>query len=447
MPSIHDIAKSGAWDYKDFIVPAAVAIPLALEGAILAKNIYQNPQFIKEKFLSLKNKVIESFTIQKDEKKSEAIKRIVKNCFILLSCLSLMAAAVYFSAILLPGAFAITTAISSVFLIGKLFVNFKEYKKQIVEAFSIKDGEDPEEARKRIRKNKLKALAIAVVAIATVAIAAYILMPMFAGGFCFSVSLPLQTKGVVFAEYAAVGVLHGALAYRQWKKGNKSGALFHIFAAALSFAFPGYYWNHEMRLHHSFYGLLLMAAPSRSLKFFGSLVTFDSLLYMISPWRGYSAVNQWGYQLDYQYDFINSVVDNCALFAGAYAGANILENINNSFKKEKKKISQAPKPETPPVLGKPVKSARKKKAAKIKTMVPVVQKNTTKQTTVQSKTMVPAVQESTVQENTAASEALYLKLWNQSRTWLPSTETVKKAAFALYKGASLPFSSCLRKSV
>lgn len=346
MSSINDFATSGAWNYKDIIVPAVVSIPLAIEGATLAKNIYQKPHIVKEKFAALKAKVIESFTVHEGEERNKAILRIAKNCLILVAALGLMATAAYFSAILLPGTLAITTAISSVFLIGKLFVNFNTYKKQLIEAFTVKEGEDPAEAAKRIKKNKLKALALAAFTIATIVIGAYVLMPMMTNGFSFAVSLPLQTKGVVFAEYAAVGVLHGALAYRQWKKGNKAAAIFHLFAAALSFIFPAYYWNNEMRLHHSFYGLLLMAAPSRSLKFFGSLVCFDSALYFLSAFRGYVvSIPYWGDKV-YQYDFINSVVDNFPLFAGTYAGANILQNINSAFD-EKKPVPKTGFPDRP----------------------------------------------------------------------------------------------------
>jgi hypothetical protein len=248
-----------------------------------------------------------------------------------------MATAAYFSAILLPGAMAITTAISAVFLIGKLFMNAGEYKKQLIDAFTTRDGEDPVEAKKRIRKNILKAALLTVGAVAAIAIGAYILAPMITNGFSWGVALPLQTKGVVFAEYASVGALHGALAYNKWKKGDKLGAVYHLFAAALSFVFPAFYWNNDMRLHHSFYGLLLMATPYRSLQFFGGMVTLDSSLYMLAPWRGYTSINALGLPQKNEYDFINSVVDNYSLFAGGYAGSMMLQNINDNWVKEDEK--------------------------------------------------------------------------------------------------------------
>lgn len=334
MSAINNFAISGAWDYRNVIVPAAVGIPLAVEGAILAKNIYQKPHVIKEKFIALKDKAIDSFTLRQGEDFWVGILRIAKNCFYLLSCLALMATAAYFSIILLPSALAITTAISSIFLIGKLFMNAGEYKRQLIDAFTARDGEDPVEAKKRIRKNIFKAALLTAGAIGAIAIGAYVLYPILTNGFSWAVGLPFQSKGVVFAEYASVGALHGGLAYNKWKKGDKWGALYHLFAAALSFIFPSFYWNNDMRLHHSFYGLLLMATPYRSLQFLGGVVTLDSSLYMLEPWRGYTSINAWGWPQKNEYDFINSVVDNFPLFAGTYAGSMMLQNVNDNWKED-----------------------------------------------------------------------------------------------------------------
>lgn len=334
MSAITNFAKSGVWDYKNIIIPAAVGIPLAVEGVILAKTIYQKPHVIKEKWGAAKKAIIQSFTIQPGESQKDGILRIAKNTFILLSCLALMATAAYFSIVLLPSALAITTALSTIFLIGKLFLNAKQYKKQLIAAFTAQEGEDPAAAKSRIRKNILKAIAITLISAATIGIGAYIIAPMIAHGFSWAVSLPLQTKGVVFAEYASVGLLHAGLACYKWKKGDRWGALFHVFAAALSFIFPAFYWNTDMRLHHSFYGLLMMATPFRSLQFLGTVVSLDSALYILAPLRGYTSVDALGFTRFNQYDFINTIVDNYPLYAGAYAGALIAQNINDNWKEE-----------------------------------------------------------------------------------------------------------------
>lgn len=331
MNAINSFAKSGMWDYKNIIVPAVIGVPLAVESIILAKNIYQKPHVITEKYNALKNKTIKSFTAQPFENKKDAIFRISKNAFILLSCLSLMAGAAYASILLLPGTFAITTAISSIFLIGKTFLNAKEYRKKFTNMFCAQEGEDPVIAKRRILKNIIKTTVITAIAVASIALVThFVLMPMLTNGFMWQIPLPFQTKGVVFAEYASIGVLNGALAYNKWEKGDKLGALYHLFIGALSFIFPAFYWNTEMRLHHSFYGLLLMSTPYKPLQMLGSMVCFDSALYMLQPLRGYTSVNSFGFPQFHSYDFINTIVDTPSPYASGYASSLILENINDN---------------------------------------------------------------------------------------------------------------------
>lgn len=326
MSAVSNFAKSGFWDYKNIIVPAAIAAPLAIEGAILAKNIYKNPSYPKEKLIHLKDRIVAAFTQQKGETDRQAVLRITKNIFLTLFCLALMAGAIYGSVILLPTSMAISVAISAVFAIGKLFANAEEYKKQVIEAFTAKEGEAPEEARKRIRNNVIKTIVLGALGITAVVLGAYYLAPLLSH-FSWSVSLPYQTKGVVFMEYASIGVLHSGLAYSKWQKGEKGAALFHLFCGGLSIFFPFMYWNNDMRLHHSFYGLLAMAMPFRAMKIFGGLVTCDSALYFLEPLRGYAnAVGNF-----VQYDFINSVVDNAPLLVGSYAGAMMLQSINDDL--------------------------------------------------------------------------------------------------------------------
>lgn len=333
MSAIDQFALSGVWDYRNVIVPLAAGVPLALEGAKLAKNIYEKPEVIREGLHSLKNKAIDFFTLRPSEGKSEGIQRIAKNCFYLFLCLTLMALACYFSATLLPSTLAVTAALSSVVMIGKCFVNGAKYKEQLVDAFSRREDESLSDAKRRIGKNILKVALFAIGLGVAITVGICVLWPMISNGFSWAVSLPFQTKGVVFAEYASLGLIHGGLAYKKWKEGNKLGALFHIFAAALSFIFPAFYWNNDMRLHHSFYGLALMATPYRPLQFFGSLVTLDSALYFIEPWRGYISTTAAGLPQKNEYDFINTVVDNYALYAGTYAGALALEDANNTFER------------------------------------------------------------------------------------------------------------------
>lgn len=312
MSSINSFAKSGTWDYKNIIVPAATAIPLALSAGSLAKKIFQNPHCIKEKFVAIKN---------------QFIKAPAKSTLIALACLGLMATAAYFSIILLPASMGIAAAISAIFLIGKTFLKAPQYKQKLIETFSAKPGEEAAVARKRIIKNIIKTALVAAAAIALFVVSWMVLGPLLTKGFSWSVSLPFQTKGVVFAEYATLGAIHAALSVSKFKKGKLKEGLFHLFAAALGFIFPAFYWGGEMRLHHSFYGLLMMALPFRTTKFLGSLITFDSSLYMIAPARGYTdAIGRF-----HSCDFINSIVDNFPTFTNTYVPALILEDTKKNL--------------------------------------------------------------------------------------------------------------------
>ncbi len=332
---ISSFAKSGMWDFKTSIGSAAVGIPLAIEGACLLKNMWQKPGYLKEKLLETQQTVLESFTPKTGEETREAVLRIAKNTFIVLACLAFMGAAAYLSIQFLPASMAISTAISAIILIGKLFLNAKAYKQQIIEAFTAKPEEDPLAAKSRIHTNILKTVALVCCVAGAILIGAYVLIPLLQK-FSWSVSLPFQTKLVVFFEYAALGILHAGIALSKYLKGDKAGALFHLTAAVAAIAFPVFYWNHEMRLHHSFYGLAMMALPSRTAKILGSAITFDASLYMLEPLRGgYVAPGDF-----VRYDFINIIVDRFPLFFKGYTAASIAENVNDNWS-ESTEVSKA----------------------------------------------------------------------------------------------------------
>jgi hypothetical protein len=333
MSAINSFAKSGMWEFKNIIAPVAATLPLVVEGTLLAKNIVQKPGYLKAKFIEAKNKIIDSFTRREGENTPDAVKRIAKNVFIVLACMALMAGAAYASIHLLPAALGITAAISAIFLIGKLFINASSYKQKIIEAFTVKPGEDPEVAKKRIRMNIIKTVVIGIITAIAIGTGLYIIIPLLQN-FTWQISLPFQTRGVVLAEYLSMAVLHVGLAIYKFLKGNKAEALFHLAAASAAIAFPIFYWGNEMRLHHSFYGLALMALPSRTAKMMGSMIVFDSWLYTLAPLRG--GMDAGGFV---QYDFINVIGDNLGLFAGGIAGAAILENINDNWAAHEEKLN------------------------------------------------------------------------------------------------------------
>ena len=158
------------------------------------------------------------------------------------------------------------------------------------------------------------AKALALIAAAAVAAAAGLMVvcPLMSGVLWGLPSfLPWQTPAVVFAEYAAMGLIHGVQALQKWRSGDIASAVFHTLSAALGFVFPSYYLHHDMRLHHSFYGLLMMALPWRP-EFLGSVVTLDSFMYLVEPHY-------------YVNDFVNLMVDHFPMFFQGY-GAATLEN-------------------------------------------------------------------------------------------------------------------------
>ncbi len=328
MSSIGGIAKSIVWDNKELIGTAAVAIPVAVEGARLAKNIYKRPNFLKEKAVEIKNWTIRSFTPSMEETNNQAIRRISKNIFKLVACLALMTGVAYASLVFLPSAMAIPVALAAIVYIGKASLAAGAFFKK----FKVQAGEDPTAARKRITKLIIKTVLIAATTAAAIAIGAYIISPLFTTGFTWSLSIPFQTKAVVFLEYALIGAVHLGLAARSYQKGDKKKALFHLFAGAMGFIFPMFYWNNQMRLHHSIFGLIFMALPFRPIQFIGSLITLDSSLYMFSAARGGYAAGTF-----HSYDFMNVVVDKFPLFCQGYSAALIGQAVNDEWERPSKK--------------------------------------------------------------------------------------------------------------
>lgn len=338
MSAIHSFARSGMWDYRNIIAPTAVALPLAIEGGLFIKNIICHPGYLQETCRGLKNRFVNAFTQRADETTAQAVRRIAKNTFILIACLALMAGAAYASIYFLPGAIGIVAAVSAIYCIGKLFLNRGRYKRELIQMFTPKPGEEPEVAKRRIFFSYVKASLVIGALAGAILIGAFILPPLLEE-FSWTIALPFQTKVVVFLEYAAVGVLHSALAAYKYCKGDKAGAAFHAAAAVASIAFPIFYWNNDMRLHHSFLGLSLMLLPSRTAKILGTMITFDASLYMLEPLRGAPQAN--GTFLEY--DFMNVIVDNFPLFFEGMMGAALLGDINDNWSKTpKKEPKQAP---------------------------------------------------------------------------------------------------------
>ena len=335
MNIINDLARSGCWDYRATIAPMTIGVPLAVEAGIFIKNVYQKPEEIKEKLLSAKKFIVDAFTASEKKTTKEKIIKISKNIFIAILAISFGGTLSFLSIAFLPSSMAISCAVLSIFYTGKLVVK----SKCIIKQLERKEGESRKEARKRITLLVMKMMTIITLTLAAGGILGYIVKPLLTSGFVWHPYIPFQTKMVAFFEYIAVGVVHLALSTRNIIKKKPKDAIFHLFAAALSFIFPFYYLNcGSMRLHHSFYGLLFMTLPYRATQFFGTLVSLDSSLSMIVSKRGYTDLSK--RSLSFRlYDFMNIVVKNFAAFFPSYSGSLVGQEINNCISEKKKQIS------------------------------------------------------------------------------------------------------------
>jgi len=256
------------------ITALAVGAPLAVEAGIMVNHILKNPRFLSEKLTELKAQIVST------------------NVFMLIAFLALSGAVFYGTVCFLPLAAAIPLALSIIFYLGKAIVHPPELSVET----AIK----------------------AALAVAGIALGGYVVYPILTEGFRWSVSLPFQTKPIVFLEYAVVGLIHLGLGVYHSIKGDKEKAAFHYVTAAVSIIFPIYYWNNEMRLHHSFLGLILMALPFRTMKWIGSVITLDSSMYMLMKNR-------------HDFDFMNILWGNLPLFVGTESAAILAEGINDSY--------------------------------------------------------------------------------------------------------------------
>lgn len=345
MESVQEFSKSFVWNARGYLLPLTLAVPAAMVAISLVGYVYKNFSLITKKMGEAKEFLVSSFTQKKGESDSEFRKRVVKNIFIGAACTTLFAgmvsACVVCPIMLLPSYLAIPSAISGICLLGDAFVNGKSYYKSFQEkvqsakewandAFYPRAGESSQEATRRIAKNiALTVLGVVIVG-GTIAAAAYGMYSLIHYALSQTISkwdpynlLPFQTPVVVFLEYAVVGLLHGALAVKNWLQGNKAAAAFHFGNLIMSFAFPIYYLldatpASPMRLHHSFIGLSLSLLPFKTMKAMGTTIMLDSSLYFFSSLRGYDTNTWYGNKFE-SYDFMNFFLEHMSSYFSALA--------------------------------------------------------------------------------------------------------------------------------
>jgi hypothetical protein len=325
--TIESFAKNFVWDNQTCLIPAvAIAIPLAIEAINFAVELHRDPDCIHRKIEQVKTTIHDALHQRDQETRNEFHKRLAKNFVITVLALTAIGAAIVFPYIVLPSSYALPAALAAVHAVwlGLQQINkapelITRVKNYLHDAFHQRPDETLESFQARKKEAIfciVKYTLLFAAAVTAVCFAGHIasLLSHATGAWGLEKLLPTQTKTVVFGEYLAVGALHIAEAVRHFRKGNHSRAVFHLCSAGLSVFFPMKYLladGDAMRLHHSFIGLILQLAPWRSVRFFGSVITFDSSLYFITPKRGlFDPIT--GRQL-VNADFMNVVLDNFPL--------------------------------------------------------------------------------------------------------------------------------------
>jgi hypothetical protein len=247
----------------------------------------------------------------------------------------------------LPKSFSIPVALLSIYLSGKVLCSLCQASKKIrsirdylKEGFKKGPNETLEAFRDRrwqVIKCIIKYTLLFSAATGVICFASKLISILRQAKSFWSITdqLPYQTQSVVMAEYFAVGILHLAQAICKEKADNKQAAFFHVLSAVLTFFFP----LHQMptRLHHSFVGLALQLSPCRPVRFFGSMVTFDSALYLFSSDR--ALVDNKGV-IEHYYDYMNTVTENLPFVLLSLTLLSLLQKVLEapfSLKKETEK--------------------------------------------------------------------------------------------------------------
>jgi hypothetical protein len=257
----------------------------------------------------------------------------------------------------MPLSYAIPIAITATYYLGKLLSNLGRLKEffqskttWLINTFKKQPNESSEAFKKRLFKNLPKAIFYVLFTAAVIALTIYLggfflpkaIQIVGSGGFDLSGLLPTQTPLLVFLEYLSLGAIHLWQAISAYQTKDKVNTVFHTTCALFSVFFPVSYATSfiegGLRLHHSFIGLLLQATPWRAVKIFGSVVTFDSFLYIFAPLRGCPVppLVPGGPELLTSYDFMNTVVDNLAFMLNGLTGSSFVQELNGLLPDKKK---------------------------------------------------------------------------------------------------------------
>lgn len=315
---IYNLIRSGCYNYKNQINSFLIGFPLSIEIAQcknkisgVVDKIFNNKiaNFILYRNgLKNRNFDAELATIARGQGASEHTNFEAKPMLPKTDSLGYFGIAVGTFAIMnaVPITYSATLSIGLFYIAQKIILNRKAYQQNLKNnpGFYVIMG-------------VIGSLALAIFGM-------YVAIPFATRGFSWNINLPFQTGEVVLLEYCMLAILHGAIAYSKYKKEN-SHSYFHLFAAAMACLLGIFYFKTDQRLHHSFYGLILMAAPFRSLQFLGSAITLDSACYLIQPMRGYFDANS----NFHDYDIINTILEKPSYYAAGYTAALIGEDCHS----------------------------------------------------------------------------------------------------------------------
>lgn len=327
--TLSEFAKFGVMDHRSQFLQLGLYGPVLITGASLAFKAFKNPEIVKKQILNAKQLVVKSFSRQEKESDGDFQKRLIKNVLKVVAALSILAAAGALPFILLPASFALPAALIAIGSSALVLKNGGKWKNQIVAAYTPQAGETAQEAKRRILKNILIGLAVAGLLVAFGVLGSSWISMLMSGGIWGFTSVIPQTPITLFLEYGALGLLHFALAIKKAMHGDKAEALYHLANGVLSFVFPAFYVFYsggELRLHHSFLGLLMQLAPFPGLRFFGAMVALDSSLYMFSDARGFFKG-----QIFESADFMNIVVDHLSAFVLVLTATSVIYQLVKEF--------------------------------------------------------------------------------------------------------------------
>ena len=242
------------WANQNAIVAGTIATPYIVEGGVFFYKFFQNFEGVKKKINEAVQFWIFSFKPVSGESSDDFVKRLLKNVAFSLLFIGSVGTALGSSFYVLPSFLFISIAVSTIALVGDLFINAPHYsakinqwgsgaKSLLIDSFTIRHEESEVSAKLRIFRNTVLAIGGTLVALAALGAAIYFTSSFISAmrvGLQVDLWHPLEVSGalLIFSLYGGVGLVHGALGLKKWNEGEKKAALFHFISMMMGFVFP-----------------------------------------------------------------------------------------------------------------------------------------------------------------------------------------------------------------